>query len=122
MKKLSRVPFWLLIAALMIAGVALSVHRHVEFEVPWAPGEEREVWEVQAQATLRAQDGPVRVDLALPSNQEGFRIVSEHTASSGYGLSFDDGAGTRTARWAVRHAEGLQQLYYTAQVLVAPGE
>lgn len=122
MKKLSRLPFWLLIAALLIAGVALSVHRHIEFEVPWTPGEEREVWEIQAQVNLRASGDPVRVDLALPSDQEGFRVLTEHTASSGYGLSFDDSPGARRARWAVRQAEGSQQLYYTAQVLVAPGE
>lgn len=122
MKKLSRLPFWLLIAALLIAGVALSVHRHVEFEVPWTPGEEREVWEIQAQVNLRASGDPVRVDLALPSDQAGFRVLTEHTASSGYGLSFDDSPGARRARWAVRQADGSQQLYYTAQVLVAPGE
>lgn len=122
MKKLSRVPFWLLIAALLIAGVALSWHRHISFEVPWTPGEERTVWEIQAQVGLRASGGPVRVDLALPSDQAGFRVLTEHTASAGYGLNFDHAPGARMARWAIREAEGSQQLYYTAQVLVAPGE
>lgn len=122
MKKLSRVPFWLLIGALLIGGVALSVHRHISFEVPWTPGDEREVWEIQAQVNLRAHGNPVRVDLALPSDQAGFRVLTEHTASSGYGLTFDDTLGARRARWAIRSAEGNQQLYYTAQVMVAPNE
>lgn len=122
MRKLSRAPFWLLIATLMLAGLALSWHRHVTFEVPWTPGEERTVWEVQAQIGLRASGEPVRIDLALPSDQEGFRVLTEHTASSGYGLTFDDTPGARSARWAIREASGSQQLYYTAQVLVAPGQ
>ena len=122
MKKLSRLPFWLIIAALLIGGVALSVHRHVTFEVPWGPGEEREIWEIQAQINLRAAGEAVRVDFALPSDQEGFRVLTEHTASAGYGLTFDDTPGARRARWAIRSADGNQQLYYTAQIMVAPNE
>lgn len=122
MKKLARAPFWLLVGTLIVAGIALCIHRHVTYEVPWTPGEQRLVWEIQAQVNLRAQGEPVRVDLALPGDQEGFRLLSEHTASSGYGLTFDESQGARTARWAIRQAEGSQQLYYTAQVLVAPNE
>lgn len=119
---MSRLPFYVIVGLLLVTGVALSVHRHVEYEVPWAPGEQRQVWEVEAQVNLRAHDEPVRVDLALPSDQLGFRLLNEHTASAGYGLSFDDTNGARRARWAIRSARGPQQLYYTAQFLVAPTE
>ena len=119
---MSRLPFYLIVGVLLIAGIALSIHRHVVFEVPWTPGEQRQVWEIEAQVNLFARGEPVRVDLAIPSDQEGFRIISEHTASSGYGLSFDERASGRTASWTIRSARGNQQLYYSAQALVAPNE
>ncbi|GHE19553.1 UUP1 family membrane protein [Halomonas urumqiensis] len=119
---MSRLPFYLIVGLLLVAGVALSVHRHVQFEVPWTPGEQREVWEVESQITFTATgDAPVLVDMALPTNQRGFRLLTENTASPGYGLSFVQENGGRRAQWSIREAVGSQQLYYTAQFLVAPG-
>ncbi|MDR5865801.1 inactive transglutaminase family protein [Halomonas koreensis] len=117
---MSRLPFYLIVALLLVAGIALSVHRHVQFEVPWTPGEQRQVWEIEAQVSFRAEGGPARVEMALPSTQPGFRVLTEHTASPGYGLTYLDENGARRALWSVREASGDQQLYYGAQVLVAP--
>ncbi|MCG7598462.1 inactive transglutaminase family protein [Halomonas sp. McH1-25] len=117
---MSRAPFYLLVGVLMLAGIVMTVYRHIEFDVPWTPGEQREVWEVEAQVNFFANGGPIKVNLALPSHQENFRVLTENTASSGYGLSFlDDDAGRR-AQWAIREASGSQQLYYSVQLLVAP--
>ena len=117
---MSKLPFYLIVALLMLAGVGLSLYRHVQQEVPWTPGEQRQVWAVEAQVRFNAQGGPVLVDMALPSDQEGFRLLAQNTASPGYGLSFLDENGGRRARWSIREATGEQQLYYTAQFLVVP--
>ncbi|MFC3285298.1 inactive transglutaminase family protein [Litchfieldella rifensis] len=117
---MSRLPFYLLTGVLLIAGIALSIYRHVQFEVPWTPGEQRQVWEIEAQVSFSAKGDPVLVDMALPSHQQGFRILTENTASSGYGLSFLEDQRGRRAQWSIRQAAGAQQLYYSAQVLVAP--
>ncbi|MCK2183166.1 inactive transglutaminase family protein [Halomonas getboli] len=117
---MSRLPFYLIVALLLVTGIAMSVHRHIEFEVPWTPGEQRQIWEIEAQVNFRADGGPAKVDLALPSTQQGFRVLTEHTASPGYGLNYLEDGGARRAEWAVRDAEGSQRLYYSAQILVAP--
>jgi hypothetical protein len=117
---MSRLPFYLIVALLLVAGIAMSVHRHVQFEVPWTPGEQRQVWEIEAQVNFNGNGDPAKVEMALPSTQQGFRVLSEHTASPGYGLTYLEENGTRRALWSVREASGSQQLYYTAQVLVAP--
>lgn len=117
---MSRLPFYLIVGFLLVAGIALSIHRHVQFEVPWTPGEQRQVWEIEAQVNFDADGGPVKVNLALPSSQQGYRILTEHTASPGYGLAFLEENGGRRAEWTTRTATGDQQLYYNVQVLVAP--
>ncbi|ATJ82816.1 inactive transglutaminase family protein [Halomonas beimenensis] len=117
---MSRLPFYLIVALLLAAGIGLSVHRHVQFEVPWTPGELRQVWEIEAQVNFRAEGGPVKVNMALPSTQRGFRLLTEHTASPGYGLSYLEEDGVRRALWSTREAAGSQQLYYSAQILAAP--
>ncbi len=117
---MSRLPFYLLVGLLLLVGVAMSLHRHYQLEVPWTPGEKRQVWEVEALVNFTAEGDPVKVDMALPSTQEGFRLLTEHTASPGYGLSFQEENGGRRAQWSTREATGSQQLFYTAQLLVAP--
>lgn len=117
---MSRVPFYLLVGVLMLTGIVVTIYRHVAFDVPWTPGEQRQVWEVEAQVNFIADGGPVKVSLALPSHQRGFRVLTENTASSGYGLSFLEDEHERRAEWAIREASGSQQLYYSVQLLVAP--
>jgi hypothetical protein len=117
---MSRLPFYLIVGLLMAVGIAMSVHRHISLEVPWTPGELREIWEVEARVDFEAEGDEVLVDMALPSSQEGFRVLTEHTASPGFGLSFLDGDGGRRAQWSIREASGDQLLYYTVQLLVAP--
>ncbi|WP_447553023.1 inactive transglutaminase family protein [Vreelandella sp. EE22] len=117
---MSRLPFYLIVGFLLIAGIATSIHRHVEFEIPWVPGEQRQVWEIEAVITFNAQGGPVQVDLALPSHQAGYRVLTENTASSGYGLSYSADELGRQAQWTIREASGSQQLYYSVQMLVSP--
>lgn len=118
---MSRLSFYLIVSLLMVSGIALSLYRHLHFEVPWTLGEERQVWEVEALVTFNALGGPAIVDLALPSHQEGFRLLSQNTASPGYGLSFLEEKGARRAQWSIREAAGEQRLYYSAQFLVTPG-
>ena len=118
---MSRLSFYLIVSLLMVSGIALSLYRHLHFEVPWTLGEERQVWEVEALVTFNALGGPAIVDLALPSDQEGFRLLSQNTASPGYGLSFLEEKGARRAQWSIREAAGEQRLYYSAQFLVTPG-
>ncbi|UYF98375.1 MULTISPECIES: inactive transglutaminase family protein [unclassified Halomonas] len=117
---MSRLAFYLIVGFLLVVGIAASIHRHVQFEIPWTPGEQRQVWEIEAVITFNAQDGPVQVDLALPSHQAGYRVLTENTASSGYGLAYSADELGRQAQWTIRNAAGSQQLYYSVQMLVSP--
>jgi len=40
---MSRLMFYIIVGLLLVAGIATSIHRHVQFEIPWLPGEQRQV-------------------------------------------------------------------------------
>jgi len=120
MKRPNRTAFFLLVAALLGAGAFLTWYRHVTFEVPFLPGERRQVWSVEAQIDFIAMGEAVTASLAVPGSQPGFELIGEHTASPGYGLAFVENNGARRAEWSIRRAEGRQTLYYRADMMVDP--
>lgn len=124
----SRVPFYVAVAALFLAGLSLVGARWFAYDVPLWPGENREIWEVEAQIQFRATGDPVLASLAIPQEAPGYIRLSEHTVSPGYGASVVEQQGRRV-EWSVRKASGQQILYYKAQFLrsdtgppPAPGE
>lgn len=114
----SRIPFYFLITLLVIAGTALSMYRHDVYGVPWTPGEERALWELEARIEFDAIGDPVKVSMAAPETQQGFTLIDESTSSPGYGVALIDTDTGRRAEWSVREATGKQILYYKTQMLV----
>ncbi|PSW07430.1 inactive transglutaminase family protein [Photobacterium lipolyticum] len=114
----SRIPFYFLISLLVIAGVALSQYRHDVYGVPWTPGEERALWELEARIEFDAIGDPVKISMAAPETQQGFTLIDESTSSPGYGVALIDTDKGRRAEWSIRQATGKQILYYKTQMLV----
>lgn len=114
----SRIPFYFLITLLVIAGAALSLYRHDVYGVPWTPGEERALWELEARIEFDAIGDPVKVSMAAPETQQGFTLIDESTSSPGYGVALIDTDKGRRAEWSIREATGKQILYYKTQMLV----
>ncbi|USD64339.1 inactive transglutaminase family protein [Vibrio sp. SCSIO 43136] len=114
----SKVPFYFAVAALLFAGIALSVLRHNDYGVPWTPGETRQIWDVEARVEFTAQNKPVKVSLAAPETQAGFTLINESASSPGYGVAYVATDTGRRAEWSVRHATGAQTIYYKTQFLV----
>lgn len=117
MKK-SRAPFYILIALFLAIGTGLTWHRHHIFQVPWMPGEKQQVWSVEARVEFVGRGEPAIVSLAVPDTQSGLELVSEYTASPGYGLEFIERGSSRRVEWSIRRAAGGQVLYYRAEFAV----
>ncbi|MDP2570822.1 inactive transglutaminase family protein [Vibrio penaeicida] len=114
----SKVPFYLAVAFLIIAGIALSILRHTDYGVPWTPGETRQVWDVEARVEFTANGESVKASLAAPGTQSGFTLINESTSSPGYGVAYVNTDTGRRAEWSIRNAAGPQVIYYKAQFLV----
>lgn len=116
----SKIPFYISVTLLIIAGIALSIFRHQNYGVPWTPGEARQVWDIEARIEFNGQAKPVKASLAAPHTQTGFTLIDESSSSPGYGLSYVETESGRRAEWSVRQANGPQTIYYKAQFLVDP--
>ena len=113
--------FFLVVVALAVAGLLLAALRHMETGVPLLPGEESEVWLVEARVDFIADGRPVTVSLSLPEQQSGYAMFNEQSASPGYGYAVVEDRGDRRAEWTRGEASGRQSLYYSAQFVPQAG-
>ena len=112
-----RGPFVFLVIMLVLAGLTSAIYRHDRFNIPFLPGTQETVWQVEAKINFWGDGGPVQAILSLPSNQADFRIVNENTVSSGYGFVIEESGGQRRARWSKRDVRGEQTLYYKVELV-----
>lgn len=116
----SKIPFYISVALIIAAGIALSIFRHQNYGVPWTPGETRQVWDIEARVEFNGQGKPVKASLAAPHTQTGFTLINESSSSPGYGVSYIQTDTGRRAEWSIRNATGPQTIYYKTQFLVDP--
>lgn len=116
-----RGPFLFIVGLLLLAGIATALFRHAEYRVPYTPGTAQAVWQIEARIEFDANGGPTQVKLTLPPEQSDFRMISESTASAGYGYTTEQGAEQRQARWSKQDARGEQTLFYKIEAISDPG-
>lgn len=114
---MSRRIFYAFLLGLVVVGLLTAWLRHVETGMPFLPGEQKQVWVVEARVDFTAENGPVLLSLNLPEDPPGFRVLMEQTASPGYGFSIVEHDGHRRGEWSVRRASGRETLYYKIQVV-----
>ncbi|KIO35520.1 UUP1 family membrane protein [Shewanella sp. cp20] len=107
----SKKPFYILVALLFIAGIAASVYRGIEHNVPFLPGEQVQSWAVDAKVSFQGTGEPAEVTFSLP-NDPAFEILAENATSPGYGMSVTQTDSGRQVTWSTREAIGQQDLYY----------
>ena len=89
--------------------------------MPLTPGEESELWTVEARIDFSGRNAPARVEFRLPEDSDDFTRVSENFVSRSFGLALADVGDTRSAVWTRRRAEGDQSLFYRIQVYPEDG-
>ena len=74
-------PFLFLVILLIIVGLGAAQLRHSTYDIPWSPGTETEIWQVEARIEFDARGSATQVYLTLPPEQQGFAVVSEAAGS-----------------------------------------
>ena len=83
--------------------------------MPLEPGDESDVWTVEARIDFQAPNGATRVNFRLPDRVDGFTYLDESFVSSGFGLNVTD--EPREAVWTARRGERESRaLFYRLQV------
>ncbi len=101
-----------LLTALAFFIVSLKVSL---LHMPLEPGEQSDVWTVEARIDFMAPIGPTRVNFRLPDRAPGFSYLDESFVSRGFGLNITD--TPREAVWTIRRGEGDRlALFYRLQV------
>ena len=115
----SRGLFYFVTAILFLAGILLIVYQRVTFDIPFVPSDERQIWTVEARVEFEPKDNAAtEVVLALPAVQPGFTQLEQTTASLGYGVNYVKKDGSNFVEWTKRNPQGLQIVYYRADILV----
>jgi hypothetical protein len=115
-----RGPFLFFVALLFLGGLGTAGYRHESYYIPFLPGAQQTVWQVEARVEYLAQGGATQVYLTLPPEQTGFRLIGESSASSGFGFEISTQDRQRRAHWTKRHARGEQVLFYKLDLVQDP--
>lgn len=105
-----------LAAILFIGGLSLCLYKVSVFGLPVTPGQDEEVWTVQARIAFNGSGKPAKVQFSIPNATPGFVTLDEDFISGNYGLATETKRENRWANWAVRRAKGPQTLYYRLSV------
>ena len=114
-------PFLFLVGLLVVAGLVTAIFRHETYGIPFLPGTQQTVWQIEAKVEYAATGRSTQVLLTLPPDQDGFRVINESGASSGFGFEVSYQGEQRRAHWTKRSASGEQILYYKLDVVQDPG-
>lgn len=113
----------LLSAALAALGGSFFFYKLYVLNLPLTPDRTLAAWTVEARVDFHGRHGkPVKVELAVPFEPQGFVVLDETFVSRGFGLSTRQQDDNRIAVWAIRRASGQQSLYYQAVVAQEQGE
>jgi len=104
--------FYSFMALLIVVGLSLLWLRYEQLGIPLMPETQVRVWLVEARIEFSATGDETLVNLSLPENPPGFRLLSEQAASPGYGFARISSADRRRGMvktGSARHPEPLLQ-------------
>ncbi len=118
----SRGVFYFVTAFIFAVGVLLMGYQHVAYDLPFLPGQDRDLWSVEAKIEFQPAGNQEASQLrfALPAVQPGLTQVKQTTSSLGYGVDYIQRGDNNYVEWSKRDVSGEQTLYYRADLLVDP--
>lgn len=118
----SRGVFYFVTAFIFAIGIILMGYQHIAYDLPFIPGQDRDLWSVEAKIEFKpdTENGTAQLRFALPAVQSGLTQVKQTTSSLGYGVDYINRGSNNYVEWSKRSVSGEQVLYYRADLLVDP--
>jgi hypothetical protein len=110
-----------LVAILCFLGFGMAGYKHLVLGFPLAPGQQENVWTVQAQISFKATGDPVRARLNLPDMTSHLYVVDQGVAPPGFGYHVERNGAQRLAVWESRSPKGEQRVFFRARVYKGGG-
>jgi len=109
---------WIVLSLLLLLlGGLIFTYKVMWLGFPALPNVTSKAWTVQVRLEIQPEDGPVRVELKLPSRPRGYTVRNEIFISRGFGLTLDEETFRRQADWAIRELHETRTLYYRVTVI-----
>lgn len=97
-------------------GLTIALYKGMVLGIPFTPNETTSIYRLGAKISFKAKDEPVKVSLSIPKDQNGIKILSQETASQGYGYNIVSTEYGKRAEWTKRNATGTQSIFYSIDV------
>lgn len=118
----AKIQLYVWMVVLVGLGLGLTAYKHFQLGFPVLPGKTQTVWTVEAKVRFKAKGEAVKVSLNLPGDTENLVVIESSAASPGFGYQrLEDKPETRGI-WTTREADGVQTVYFQAQVYRGNGE
>jgi hypothetical protein len=112
--------FYSFVAVLLLGGAGLTVYKSKVVGFPLRPGQQTDVWEIEAAVRFDANGEPVKASFAIPTDPVGYRLLDETFVSGRFGLQLE-GSAERRAIWTDRDPAGHQAIFYRIAVFRGVG-
>ena len=110
----ARSQLYLLVSVLLFIGISLTMYKYFALGFTLTPGKTLTVWQVQARIKFDAEDGPVKISMALPSADLSRRAIFHENLSEDYKLKAFTEDDSRKLVWTRNDATGPQVIYFRA--------
>ena len=102
---------YILAAVLTLAGLAIFAYKTIVTGFPVLPGQQTQLWDIEARFLFDGSGGPVKVSTFVPLSHPGLRVQGQRFIAPGYGISVDENTQNRRIILSSRKAEPNQSVY-----------
>ncbi len=110
-----------IVTVLFVLGLGFAAYKNLLLGFPLNPGEQEQVWTVQAQVQMRTTGEPTRVKLNMPDMTKSLYVVDQGSAPRGFGFHVETSGTDRLGVWESRGPMGDVRLIYSARIYKGGG-
>ena len=114
--------FQVMIIAFMLAAIGLFIvwYKAAFLNIPLTPHEKKDYFTISAEVSFIGENAPAEITMALPTTQEGVKIVSQESESGDFGYTISKTEEGERAVWSKRSIEGKEKIFYKITVSPEP--